>query len=68
MRRAADTQVRITRAALRGGVRAIVRELAVATGASVAYVAERTEAIVAHPPSSGGDRRRGRGGGGGRWR
>lgn len=55
VRRAADTQVRITRAALRGGVRAIVRELAVATDASVAYVAERTEAIVAHPPSSGGD-------------
>lgn len=49
VRRAADTQVRITRAALRGGVTAIVRELAVSTSASVVYVAERDDAVIAHP-------------------
>ena len=54
VRRAADTQVRITRAALRGGLAAIVRELAAATGTAVVYVDERTERAVAHPAAAAG--------------
>ncbi|MGU3432927.1 PucR family transcriptional regulator [Actinomycetes bacterium M1A6_2h] len=49
VRRAADTQTRITRAALRGGPVAIVRELSVATRGSVAFVGRRTADV--HPPT-----------------
>ncbi|UTT50910.1 PucR family transcriptional regulator [Rhodococcus gordoniae] len=52
VRRAASAQVRITRAALRGGTPAIVRELATAVGASVAFVDERSGAVAAHPKSA----------------
>ncbi|MGC0362045.1 purine catabolism regulator [Rhodococcus sp. 27YEA15] len=45
--RAAEVQTRITRVALRGGVSAIVRELATATKTSVAFVGDRTTAV--HP-------------------
>ncbi|KQU59071.1 hypothetical protein ASG84_15330 [Rhodococcus sp. Leaf278] len=45
--RAASVQNRITRAALHGGVDAIVRELAVATSTSVALIGRRTESF--HP-------------------
>ncbi|OZD68522.1 hypothetical protein CH272_25885 [Rhodococcus sp. 05-340-1] len=45
--RAASVQNRITRAALHGGVNAIVRELAVATSTSVALIGRRTEPF--HP-------------------
>ncbi|AMY51693.1 Purine catabolism regulatory protein [Rhodococcoides fascians D188] len=45
--RAASVQSRITRAALHGGVDAIVRELAVATSTSVALIGHRTESF--HP-------------------
>lgn len=45
--RAAAVQNRITRAALHGGVEAIVRELAVATSTSVALIGTRTESF--HP-------------------
>lgn len=49
VRRAADTQVRITRAALRGGVAAIIKELSTSTSTSVAYLDQRSDDIVAHP-------------------
>ncbi|MDV3209609.1 MAG: PucR family transcriptional regulator [Rhodococcus ruber] len=52
VRRAADTQVRITRAVLRGGVPAVVRELAVATHTAVAYLDERTGEVAAHPEAA----------------
>ncbi len=45
--RAAQVQTRITRAALRGGVDALVKELAIATSTEVAYIGVRTEAV--HP-------------------
>ncbi|MCJ0904505.1 PucR family transcriptional regulator [Rhodococcus sp. ARC_M6] len=45
--RAAEVQTRITRVALRGGVSAIVRELAAATKTSVAFVGDRLTAV--HP-------------------
>lgn len=45
--RAAAVQNRITRAALHGGVDAIVRELAVATSTAVALIGRRTESF--HP-------------------
>ncbi len=45
--RAAEVQTRITRVALRGGVSAIVRELATATKTSVAFVGDRITAV--HP-------------------
>ncbi|MGF0309154.1 PucR family transcriptional regulator [Rhodococcus sp. IEGM1428] len=45
--RAASVQNRITRAALHGGVDAIVRELAVATSTSVALIGRRAESF--HP-------------------
>ena len=52
VRRAADTQVRITRVALRGGVAAIVKELAKATSTSVVYVDERSEEVIAYPAAA----------------
>ncbi|NEW45691.1 PucR family transcriptional regulator [Nocardia cyriacigeorgica] len=52
VRQAADTQVRITRAALKGGVPSIVRELAVATTTAVAFVDARPDEFVAHPPAA----------------
>lgn len=45
--RAAQVQSRITRAALQGGVDAIVRELAVTTSTTVAYVGHRRDSV--HP-------------------
>ncbi|MDV8053706.1 MULTISPECIES: PucR family transcriptional regulator [unclassified Rhodococcus (in: high G+C Gram-positive bacteria)] len=48
--RAASVQTRITRAALHGGVDAIVRELAVATSTSVALIGNRTESF--HPAAA----------------
>ncbi|WP_108846193.1 PucR family transcriptional regulator [Dietzia lutea] len=52
VRRAASAQVRITRAALRGGIPAIVRELAAAVRASVAFVDEQSGEIAAYPKSA----------------
>lgn len=46
---AAKVQNRITRAALHGGVDAIVKELATATATTIAYVGRRTHAL--HPRS-----------------
>ncbi|MFE3002493.1 PucR family transcriptional regulator [Nocardia sp. NPDC059246] len=52
VRRASATQVRITRAALRGGVESIVRELATATRTAVAYIDGRSERVISYPPSA----------------
>ncbi|WP_089248298.1 PucR family transcriptional regulator [Rhodococcoides kyotonense] len=43
--RAAKVQARITRAALHGGVDALIRELAVATGTEVVFVGPRSESV-----------------------
>ncbi|MEU9246893.1 PucR family transcriptional regulator ligand-binding domain-containing protein [Streptomyces sp. NPDC048385] len=50
---ASRIQPRMTRAALHGGAQAVVRELAVSTGASVVFLDHEGKARAAHPPGTG---------------
>jgi PucR family transcriptional regulator, purine catabolism regulatory protein len=50
---ASRIQPRMTRAALRGGAQAVVRELAVSTGTSVVFLDHEGRARAAHPPGTG---------------
>ncbi|WP_280181117.1 PucR family transcriptional regulator ligand-binding domain-containing protein, partial [Nocardia farcinica] len=61
--RASRAQPRMTRAVVRGGARAIVRELAVATGAT-ALLFDRRGRLLEHHPAGGGAGARPGGGGG----
>ncbi|MFF0095526.1 PucR family transcriptional regulator [Streptomyces canus] len=47
---ASRVQPRMTRAALRGGAQAVVRELAVSTGTSVVFLDHESRVRAAHPP------------------
>lgn len=50
---ASRIQPRMTRAALRGGAQAVVRELAVSTGTSVVLLDPESKVRAAHPPGAG---------------
>ncbi|GAA3551540.1 PucR family transcriptional regulator [Amycolatopsis ultiminotia] len=52
--RASSAQPRMTRAALRGGAPAVVRELAVATESQVFLLDAGKAVVAAHPPSAAG--------------